>query len=596
MKLTGLEPAVRLVILVLACSVAVLVRTFSVIRFESIIHEFDPWFNYRTTEYLTRTSLADFWNYYDRLSWYPLGRDVGNSVYPGMMITSALCHDLLRLLGLPVHIREVSVFLGPFFAALTSLFTYLLTREVSEREGAGLIAALAIGLNSSYMSRSTAGAYDNECVAIFAMVLTFYTFLRACNLGSLLWGLLSSLSFLYMVACWGGYSFVINIIPLFVLLLLVFGRYTHRVYVAYSVFYSFGTLFAMQVKFIHFLAISSSDHMLSHGTFVILQLVFLCKVFPGAKRQALRWLPVALAIGFGVLFVALQVLGLTRWTGRTLTLLNPTYAKKYIPIVASVAEHRATDWRYFFMSYHYLNFLVPPGLYIVFRRDRFTLLFLGLYLVCGVYFSSIMVRLLLVLAPAVIVVASIGASWLIEVALSRRTRVTVLESLLYVIVVAFLLVGYVKYGVHSGEAKHSDPSVILQSTRPDGTRTIVDDYREGYYWLRTNTDPEAVVMSWWDYGYQITGFANRTTIADGNTWNNTHIATIGLGMSSPENEAHEVMEHLGADYALVIFGGVSGYSGDDINKFHWMVTIGGGVYPHIKHEDYFMPDYRLAIG
>jgi dolichyl-diphosphooligosaccharide--protein glycosyltransferase len=37
---------------------------------------------------------------------------------------------------------------------------------------------------------------------------------------------------------------------------------------------------------------------------------------------------------------------------------------------------------------------------------------------------------------------------------------------------------------------------------------------------------------------------------------------------------------------LVIFGGMSHYSGDDINKFLWMVRIGGGVYPHIKEENY----------
>ena len=27
---------------------------------------------------------------------------------------------------------------------------------------------------------------------------------------------------------------------------------------------------------------------------------------------------------------------------------------------------------------------------------------------------------------------------------------------------------------------------------------------EAYYWLRHNTKPDAKVMSWWDYGYQIT--------------------------------------------------------------------------------------------
>ena len=40
------------------------------------------------------------------------------------------------------------------------------------------------------------------------------------------------------------------------------------------------------------------------------------------------------------------------------------------------------------------------------------------------------------------------------------------------------------------------------------------------------------------------------------------------------------------DYVLVIFGGMVGYSGDDINKFLWMVRIGGGVFPQIKESDY----------
>jgi len=50
------KPAIRITILLLICSVASLVRIFSVIRYESIIHEFDPWFNYRTTKYLVNSN------------------------------------------------------------------------------------------------------------------------------------------------------------------------------------------------------------------------------------------------------------------------------------------------------------------------------------------------------------------------------------------------------------------------------------------------------------------------------------------------------------------------------------------------------------
>jgi len=81
--------------------------------------------------------------------------------------------------------------------------------------------------------------------------------------------------------------------------------------------------------------------------------------------------------------------------------------------------------------------------------------------------------------------------------------------------------------------------------------------------------------------------SNRTVLVDNNTWNNTHIATVGLAMSSSEEDAFEICEKLDVDYVLIIFGGMINYSGDDINKFLWMVRIGGGVYPHVKEEDYY---------
>lgn len=50
-------------------------------------------------------------------------------------------------------------------------------------------------------------------------------------------------------------------------------------------------------------------------------------------------------------------------------------------------------------------------------------------------------------------------------------------------------------------------------------------------------------------------------------------------MSSTEPKAYEIMTKLDVDYVLVIFGGLIGYSGDDINKFLWMVRIAEGEHP-----------------
>jgi dolichyl-diphosphooligosaccharide--protein glycosyltransferase len=55
----------RAIILLTIAGAAISSRLFSVIRFESIIHEFDPWFNFRATKYLVEHGFEPFWNWFD---------------------------------------------------------------------------------------------------------------------------------------------------------------------------------------------------------------------------------------------------------------------------------------------------------------------------------------------------------------------------------------------------------------------------------------------------------------------------------------------------------------------------------------------------
>ena len=126
----------------------------------------------------------------------------------------------------------------------------------------------------------------------------------------------------------------------------------------------------------------------------------------------------------------------------------------------------------------------------------------------------------------------------------------------------------------------SQPSIMFEANLQDGTKVMVDDYREAYWWLRDNTPKHARVMAWWDYGYQIAGIAERTSIADGNTWNHEHIATLGRCLASPEKEAHRMVRHL-ADYVLIWTGG----GGDDLAKSPHMARIGNSVYSDICPGD-----------
>lgn len=73
---------VHAVTLLLICVMAFSVRLFSVVKYESVIHEFDPYFNYRVTQFLTKEGFYNLWNWFDDRTWYPLGRVIGGTVYP----------------------------------------------------------------------------------------------------------------------------------------------------------------------------------------------------------------------------------------------------------------------------------------------------------------------------------------------------------------------------------------------------------------------------------------------------------------------------------------------------------------------------------
>ncbi|KAI9482418.1 oligosaccharyl transferase stt3 subunit [Coemansia sp. RSA 989] len=620
-KFLGLSTAdqtslLRLAILGLISAVAVGSRLYSVIRFESVIHEFDPWFNYRTTKYLVTHGFDKFWNWFDETAWYPLGRVVGGTLYPGIMVTSAAIYNALHLLNLPVDIRNVCVFLAPVFSALTAIATYLLGKEVKNAT-AGLLAAAFIGIAPGYISRSVAGSYDNEGIAIFLLVWTFYLWLRAVRLGSALNAAFAAISYFYMVSAWGGYVFIINLVPLHVFTLLAMGRYSNRLYVAYSTFYALGTLSSMQVPFVGFQPTFTSEHMAALGTFGLIQIVAAANYIRGQlpAQQFQTVVRSAVVALFAVGALALAVLTargvIAPWTGRFYSLWDTGYAKVHIPIIASVSEHQPTPWPNFFFDLNLLIWLFPAGIYFSFRELTDNHVFLILYSVFAAYFAGVMVRLILTLTPIVCVMAGIAMANLLET-YSRNTPSTVngsapistgkrLYALLpraaVVVNFIFFLFMFQWHCSWITSTAYSSPSVVLASRSPDGSQHIIDDFREAYYWLRKNTRPDARVLSWWDYGYQLAGMADRTTLVDNNTWNNTHIATVGRIMASNEDKAYELARHLDVDYVLVIFGAMLGYSGDDINKFLWMIRIAQGVYPdEVNEQSFFNHEGQYSIG
>lgn len=108
------------------------------------------------------------------------------------------------------------------------------------------------------------------------------------------------------------------------------------------------------------------------------------------------------------------------WTGRFYSLLDPSYAKNNIPIIASVSEHQPTTWSSYYFDLQLLVFMFPGketyfisfilpletqkhnvncifslispvGLYYCFNNLSDARIFIIMYGVTSMYFSAVMV-------------------------------------------------------------------------------------------------------------------------------------------------------------------------------------------------------------
>ena len=95
-----------------------------------------------------------------------------------------------------------------------------------------------------------------------------------------------------------------------------------------------------------FRVIETSDHLATHGVFAFMQLWAAVKWatshMSAAHRRLLFWgTIVAAGVAVATVLLGAVYLGyIAPFSGRFYSMFDPTYASKYIPIIASVSEHQ----------------------------------------------------------------------------------------------------------------------------------------------------------------------------------------------------------------------------------------------------------------
>jgi dolichyl-diphosphooligosaccharide--protein glycosyltransferase len=211
-----------------------------------------------------------------------------------------------------------------------------------------------------------------------------------------------------MVAAWGGYVFVINLIGCHAGLLVLIGRFSTKLYRSYTAFYIVGTFLAMQVPVVGWAPFKSLEQLGPCAVFLGFQLLQYCEWQKRKKNLSTKQTWILRVQVFAVVGVALlAVVGLLRYKGyfgpmsARIRGLFVKHTKTGNPLVDSVAEHQPAQASAYaqYLGARVVQ-LIPYGFALVaLRYFHDSSSFLLVYAITTYFFSLKMVRLILLTAP-----------------------------------------------------------------------------------------------------------------------------------------------------------------------------------------------------
>ena len=551
------------------------------------LSEFDPYFHYRLAKYIDKHGLFSWLTWHDYKSWYPYGRDIGKTSFPGLAMTAAILYRLLRMLGVPITLYQLCVIFPPIMGALTCVAIYFLARDIGGRNVA-ILSALFLAINPPYITRTSLGFFDDETVGIFSMIVVFFAFLRSLNeeipaKKRLLYSVIAGLLLGYISASWGASRYPLGILWLLAFVLLITGKYNTELLKSYAITLGLGLFIAIHIPKLGPKFLTEFSCIPALGVLILLAIYEIARHIESAKIRIIT-VATALALMAGGYLLLSKYGIVTPISGKFLAVINPL-ARLQNPLVQSVAEHRPVAWSSIFYEMGAGVILSIIGVYFAAQNPTRHNIFIILYGLSTLYFACSMIRLLLLLAPPLSILWAIGTIRLATpfteiireadmLARTKRLRVHVGKefSIIFLTILFVLLL----FSTTHVMAIANTPTTIASATTP--TRRYYPDWIEALMWMRYNLPDDAVVCAWWDYGYWITVLGNKTTLADNGTINSTQIKQIATMFVSNETEAIKILKRYGVTHVVVFIaidrnGRPIGWG--EGTKWIWMARIAG---------------------
>jgi len=589
-------------VLVLAFSMSFLIRSQPA-EYGYELMEFDPFFNFRATEYMVENGFTEYFNWHDDKSWYiraedgQSGRNVSATSQVMLHTTAAITYQIF---GGTSSLYDFTILFPVVIGSLTVLVIFGLVR-VFAGTAAGLFASLLFAVSLPIILRGTIGWFKSEPLGIFYALLALYFFfsgIRSENKKiAFLKIIFGGIVMTFAMASWGGIQFFIIPLGLFILAL-PFVRKDHK-FLIWSIPLFVGAFLVTAIMFerpgIAFVFGLGGISLIIPTIFLVL-CIFIQKISKDENkiRNGLFLLISILLIGSFLVTISEELDFLPLPSFRYLNALNP-FLTTLDPLTDSVAEHATTSIQLSFFFHSILLIFSAIGAWfllskkisssIIFKRNdmRAFVLIMG---ITGVYVSSAFIRLEVFASISLIFLTSIGLSILIKeifkINLSKKKNYSLKISSIVIIFILFTIPLVYPTNTNWINAIDFPPTILNGGT----TYPPSNDWIETLEWIKMNTPEDSIVASWWDYGYWISTVTERTTLIDNATLSTWQIAKVAEIFMSTPDEAWNLLTGWDVDYVVVfvaaqrVDGSYDGNSiyilngGGDESKKSWFMRIG----------------------
>ena len=574
------------------------------------LNEFDPFFNYRATQYIVDNGVNAYFQWNDELSWYPHGKDVSQFSQVMLHITAATTYWIFGAGG---NLYDFTILFPVVIGSLTTVVVFALVRVIGGTT-AGLFAALFFSVSLPIIVRGQLGWFKSEPLGLFFSILAIYLLLSGIsskNYKIIIPKLIGAGIFIiFGLSAWGGDQFFI--IPLGIFFLtLPFLRTDHKFLIWTIPLFTISSIISsllFERLGTHFVTGLGGLSLIVPTIFLISCIFIQSKSNKNTKnRNGLIFLAIFLIIGSSFLILNSESEFISLPTHRYLNAINP-FLTTTDPLVDSVSEHATTTLTQSFLFHSILMIFAGLGIWLILKTSKtsnlikndmisFSLI-IGLI---GVYVSSAFVRLEVFASLSIIILSSIGLSLLFKSIFSNKIEINKLKNsvikLPFVIGLIILLIIPLIFPTTANVlAITYQPPTIMNGGSTFKISTT--DWLDSMEWIKNNTPEDAVIGAWWDYGYWIQTKGERASLADNSTLIDSIIKKIATVFLSTPDKGWKTLHEMEADYFLIFVAGqrlgvdidnqpiylLAGNGGDESKK-QWFMKIAEEPLPKFLHPD-----------